>query len=568
MGCGLSSHGDTAPDGSTPEAIPSFGAIRSLGYEPDEVLGEGAFGEVVLVEDKVTLNEYACKKLKQEHVNESFLETEVAILKLARHPNIVFLREASVAASDIFLILELARGGSLLGRIQSEYSSGMPESYAASVIIQLASALEYLHRERIVHRDMKPENVLMLDASPRSLVKLCDFGLSKMYTETSAAAASRATSKEVMMRSRVGSQFYASPELLLERAYSASIDLWGLGHILFQCVTGHHAFEDSIDTFGDATQARVDYSHAAFTKFPDARALCLTLLCAEPLERPTPSEVLSHPWLRAAVSRDRRINLSLRYLGRVSSVRSICLRCLESVLPMEKRNELWEQFNALDSDQKGYLNGGDVRRAIKPPKRHGRHSHSHGSAHSSRRSSWAVSERESDGGKHDNVQSAVSEDRASRASVAGVAAADILRRLLQNALADTGVGRGSQERRGSAHRKAQGARRVGVVTFSMFVEAALEGDKPLVRRLWSKAFEKLDGDGDGNVSDSDLAGCLHTLGIELPDDSRKAMLSDEPNGSSKWLLRLVLKGEHAARTGSVTRLVPSETPSAAHLHVV
>ena len=120
MGCGLSSHGDTAPDGSTPEAIPSFGAIRSLGYEPDEVLGEGAFGEVVLVEDKVTLNEYACKKLKQEHVNESFLETEVAILKLARHPNIVFLREASVAASDIFLILELARGGSLLGRIQSE----------------------------------------------------------------------------------------------------------------------------------------------------------------------------------------------------------------------------------------------------------------------------------------------------------------------------------------------------------------------------------------------------------------------------------------------------------------
>ena len=71
----------------------------------------------------------------------------------------------------------------------------------------------------------------------------------------------------------------------------------------------------------------------------------------------------------------------------------------------------------------------------------------------------------------------------------------------QNALADTGVGRGSQERRGSAQRKAQGARRVGVVTFSMFVEAALEGDKPLVRRLWSKAFEKLDGDGDGNVSD-------------------------------------------------------------------
>ena len=116
------------------------------------------------------------------------------------------------------------------------------------------------------------------------------------------------------MRSRVGSQFYASPELLLERAYSASIDLWGLG------TSSSNASQATtllriVSTPSGTRHKRESITARGVHKFPDARALCLTLLCAEPLERPTPSEVLSHPWLRAAVSRDRRINLSLRYSG-------------------------------------------------------------------------------------------------------------------------------------------------------------------------------------------------------------------------------------------------------------
>jgi serine/threonine protein kinase len=137
--------------------------LRTLGYEAEETLGEGAFGDVQRVEHRETNNEYACKKIKEEeHVNAAWLQTEVAILKNCRHPNVVFLREVLTPfdGKQVYLIMELARGGSLLERIEEE--KGLPESYAASLTIQLASALDYLHGQAIVHRDMKPENVTLV----------------------------------------------------------------------------------------------------------------------------------------------------------------------------------------------------------------------------------------------------------------------------------------------------------------------------------------------------------------------------------------------------------------------
>ena len=92
---------------------------------------------------------------------------------------------------------------------------------------------------------------------------------------------------------------------------------------------------------------------------PDARALCETLLCATPAARPSPRVVLAHPWLVSAPQRDRRINLSLRYLGRVASLRDVCFRCLESCMTAAYTAELRSHFDALDSDAK--VTGGDGR---------------------------------------------------------------------------------------------------------------------------------------------------------------------------------------------------------------
>ena len=149
MGCG-SSH--PRGDGQSEEITPS-GILWASGYDTVETLGEGAFGEVIRVIYEDTGNQYACKKLKSSLVQMSSLRTEMAILQACRHPNIVFLREVLVSQDkQVHIVLELAQGGCLLDRILE--NEGLPESYAASVTIQLASALQYLHGHAIVHRDM------------------------------------------------------------------------------------------------------------------------------------------------------------------------------------------------------------------------------------------------------------------------------------------------------------------------------------------------------------------------------------------------------------------------------
>ena len=103
--------------------------------------------------------------------------------------------------------------------------------------------------------------------------------------------------------------------------------------------------------YGDVCSApkSLDFSYEpSWSSAPQARALCETLLCADAAVRPTPRAVLHHPWLVAAPREDRRIDLSLRYLGRVSSMRDVCLRCLEATLPSEFSLGMRSAFELLD----------------------------------------------------------------------------------------------------------------------------------------------------------------------------------------------------------------------------
>ena len=312
----------------------------------------------------------------------------------------------------------------------------------------------------------------------------------------------------------------------------------------------------------DVMKGNADYTHAAWAAMPQARALCTTLLSADRSTRPSPAAVLTHPWLVAAVHRDKRINLSLRYLDRVSSMRGLCLRSCIAVLPQPTRTELQAQFDAIDSDTKGYLNPSDVRRALKPPKSKQRRKQGKGERASGRSSSVLSSEASAGETEIETAATAtVSAAAGAESAEGGVsvalssAAALILRRLLQSALEDAGVGKKHREQRGGrkSMRAAHGARRVGVVSFSMFVEAALEEDLPLVRRLWSEAFALLDADADGVVGADDLAGALRRLGLDggMGAPEREEMLEEAGcNATSKELLRLVLKGERTRPSGA------------------
>eukprot|EP00966_Prymnesium_polylepis_P009139 210634-Prymnesium_polylepis.1 len=285
-------------------------------YEFNEVLGKGYFGSVQRVTHLETKKAYACKLLKTEQLKNKSLKSEIAILKACRHPNIIFLKEVFATQEYVYLVMELASGGELFEWVMKK--GCLTEKYAASATMQVASALAFMHGKGIVHRDMKPENLLLENRSPRARIKVCDFGLSKMIDvapmstvaeepsqgeksvgssssrkahrrgswdtqldtklmsqeaaakpssggkasarqDATGAMTNRFDDHDVVMKSRVGTQWYASPELLTYKdSYTEKIDLWGLGLIVYIMITGEHPFQGS-DFYGASIAGAVTF---------------------------------------------------------------------------------------------------------------------------------------------------------------------------------------------------------------------------------------------------------------------------------------------------------------------
>lgn len=163
-----------------------------------------------------------------EDVDVERVSREIKILKLARHPNIVQLYEIIETPRQLYLITEYVPGGELFDYIVA--NRRLKEEEACKFFQQIISGIEYLHELGIVHRDMKPENLLLDHAGQ---IKLVDFGLSNTYTG------------DETLRTACGSPCYAAPEMISGEPYHGSkVDVWSCGVILFAMVCGYLPFED------------------------------------------------------------------------------------------------------------------------------------------------------------------------------------------------------------------------------------------------------------------------------------------------------------------------------------
>lgn len=191
-------------------------------------LGAGSSGAVVLVRSKATGAEFACKTLFTQLLGHgdatvlAALRNEVACLRALDHPAIVRLHEVFLGPDGkLSLILEAVKGGELYERLSKSPAGHFPEADAARVILQIVSAVAYLHAEGIVHRDLKLENFLMVEAGTSLTLKLIDFGLSHRYAISGSS-----------MTSVVGTAYYLAPEILLAtpaRGYDERCDEWSIG---------------------------------------------------------------------------------------------------------------------------------------------------------------------------------------------------------------------------------------------------------------------------------------------------------------------------------------------------
>ncbi|NWV79143.1 STK36 kinase, partial [Dasyornis broadbenti] len=256
-------------------------------YHVLEMIGEGSFGRVYKGRRKHSAQVVALKfipKVGRSEKELKNLQREIEIVRDLHHPNIIQMLDSFETAKEVVVVTDYAEG-ELLQILEDDGS--LPEDQVQTIAAQLISALYYLHSHRILHRDMKPQNILL---GKDGVVKLCDFGFA------------RAMSIHTMVLTSIkGTPLYMSPELVEERPYDHTADLWSVGCILYELFVGTPPF------YTNSIFQLVSLIIKDPVKWPTAispvfKSFLQGLLMKDPHQRLSWPELLSHPFIAGRVT--------------------------------------------------------------------------------------------------------------------------------------------------------------------------------------------------------------------------------------------------------------------------
>ncbi|KAK7747310.1 Serine/threonine-protein kinase [Cytospora paraplurivora] len=254
-----------------------------------KTIGAGSMGKVKLAKKEDSNETVACKiiprgsaddghhsradKERNEQGKEIRTAREAAIVTLLSHPYICGMRDVVRTNYHWYMLFEYVNGGQMLDYIISH--GKLKEKQARKFSRQIASALDYCHRNSIVHRDLKIENILI---SKTGDIKIIDFGLSNLF------------SPRGHLKTFCGSLYFAAPELLQARAYTGpEVDVWSFGIVLYVLVCGKVPFDDQSMP---ALHAKIKKGLVDYPNW----------LSGDPKQRATMAEVLAHPWMNKGYS--------------------------------------------------------------------------------------------------------------------------------------------------------------------------------------------------------------------------------------------------------------------------
>ncbi|KZT39802.1 Pkinase-domain-containing protein [Sistotremastrum suecicum HHB10207 ss-3] len=270
--------------------IPRFGPYLLL-----QTLGEGEFGKVKLGLHHQWGEEVAVKLIRRAGVDNtvrmSKVSREIEVLRTIQHPNIVHLYDVIETDKYIGIILEYASGGELFDHILAHRY--LKEKDACKLFAQLISGVAYIHAKKIVHRDLKLEN-LLLDRNRNVIIT--DFGFANRFEDR----------PDDLMQTSCGSPCYAAPELVISEGLyvGSAVDIWSCGVILYAMLAGYLPFDDDpANPDGDNINLLYKYIISTSLTFPDyvsleARDLLSKMLVPDPNKRADLSVIMSHVWLQ------------------------------------------------------------------------------------------------------------------------------------------------------------------------------------------------------------------------------------------------------------------------------
>ncbi|KAH8035374.1 hypothetical protein HPB51_004615 [Rhipicephalus microplus] len=255
-------------------------------YQKIEVVGRGAFGVVTLYSEKSTGRKVVIKHIPVQQMSSEEKEgslNEAKVLAMLHHPNIIAYYDSFLEEKSLAIVMEYASGGNLYDYLKQRGGALISEEQVLSYFVQVLLALEHVHSRQILHRDLKTQNLLLNQC--RSIVKVGDFGISKILTSKSKA------------ESIVGTPNNLSPEICVGKPYNQKSDVWALGCILYELLTLRSPFEGNHVPSLVMKIIRGSYEPISDHYSTQVRNLLERMLQKEPSQRPSVNQLKATPFL-------------------------------------------------------------------------------------------------------------------------------------------------------------------------------------------------------------------------------------------------------------------------------
>lgn len=271
-------------------------------FNRSDLLGSGSFAKVYLGYHQTTKKMVAIKEISMKHINQmrpnnpttKYLISEIKTMKLLKHPNILKLEDVIPNGDHIYVILEYCNGGDLATKFRDynkkqQLHDGLDEETVKYLAKQIVDGLKYMHDRNVVHRDLKPQNILLHsdgDINWKNMtIKIADFGFAKIFEE------------RTLMQTICGSPLYMAPEILSMQKYTVGADLWSLGVILYELLFGFPLFN-----VASVIELHEKQKKFKLTDFPkdvsdDCKNFISSLLVVKAENRISFDKLISHPWL-------------------------------------------------------------------------------------------------------------------------------------------------------------------------------------------------------------------------------------------------------------------------------